>query len=70
MKVIYTESALADLDEIFDFITTNYPTLVGPVQRQSTSGTRRGNRGKSRILQQMIRHSSVTAEASLRGDGA
>jgi toxin ParE1/3/4 len=34
MKVIYTESALADLDEILNFITINYPTLVDPVQER------------------------------------
>jgi plasmid stabilization system protein ParE len=30
MKVVYTEDALRDLDEILTFIGTNYPTVVEP----------------------------------------
>jgi plasmid stabilization system protein ParE len=30
MKVVYTEDALRDLDEILEFIGANYPTVTAP----------------------------------------
>jgi addiction module RelE/StbE family toxin len=34
MKIAYTEAALADLDEIFEYLEYHYPTLVEPVQER------------------------------------
>ena len=31
MKVVWTESALADLDEILAYTAEHYPTLIGPL---------------------------------------
>jgi plasmid stabilization system protein ParE len=30
MKVVFTEDALRDLDEILQYISTNYPSVCGP----------------------------------------
>jgi plasmid stabilization system protein ParE len=30
MKIVYSETALADLDQIFEYLVSNHPTLVGP----------------------------------------
>jgi len=32
MKVVYTDEALHDLDEILTFITANYPTISAPFE--------------------------------------
>jgi plasmid stabilization system protein ParE len=37
MKIIFTETALSDLDEIFEYLASNYPTLVGPVEQRINS---------------------------------
>jgi len=34
MKVIYTDEALRDLDEILQYIASNYPTISAPPERQ------------------------------------
>jgi toxin ParE1/3/4 len=34
MRIVYTEAALADLDEIFEYLQSHYPTLVEPVQQR------------------------------------
>jgi toxin ParE1/3/4 len=34
MKIVYTEAALADLDEILEYLKSHYPTLVDPVQER------------------------------------
>ncbi len=34
MKVVWTESALADLDEILAYTAEHYPSLVGPLERR------------------------------------
>ena len=34
MKVVWTESALADLDEILAYTAEHYPTLIGPLERR------------------------------------
>ena len=41
MKVIYTDDALRDLDEILTFIETNYPTVVAPFIRRLRTIERR-----------------------------
>jgi toxin ParE1/3/4 len=37
MRIIFTETALSDLNQIFEYLTSNYPTLVGPVERRINS---------------------------------
>ena len=37
MKIIFTETALSDLIQIFEYLTSNYPTLVGPVEQRINS---------------------------------
>lgn len=32
MKVVFTDDALRDLDEIFHYISLNYPTVYGPFE--------------------------------------
>lgn len=34
MKVIYTDEALRDRDEILTFIDSNYPTVSAPLQKR------------------------------------
>jgi toxin ParE1/3/4 len=34
MKVVWTDAALADLDDILAFTAANYPTLVNSVERR------------------------------------
>lgn len=34
MKVVWTDSALADLDEILAYAAEHYPSLVGPLERR------------------------------------
>ena len=34
MKVVWTESALADLDEILAYTAANYPSLIEPLERR------------------------------------
>src|SRR5215470_7162535 len=41
MKVIYTDEALRDLDEILAFLAGNYPTLILPLQQRLRSIERR-----------------------------
>ena len=41
MKIIFTETALSDLDQIFEYLTSNYPTLVGPVEQRVQLGPSR-----------------------------
>ena len=33
-KVVFTQAALADLDEILEFTALNYPALVGPLEQR------------------------------------
>jgi hypothetical protein len=33
-KVVFSEAALADLDEILEFTEVNYPALVGPLEQR------------------------------------
>jgi plasmid stabilization system protein ParE len=44
VKVILTESAVRDLDEILAFIKTHYPTLVEPFERRFHAVTTRLSR--------------------------
>jgi plasmid stabilization system protein ParE len=37
MKIIFTETALTDLDEIFEYLASNYPTLVDSVEQRIDS---------------------------------
>jgi toxin ParE1/3/4 len=37
MRIIFTETALSDLNQIFEYLTSNYPTLVGPVEQRINS---------------------------------
>ena len=37
MKIIFTETALRDLDQIFEYLASNYPTLIGPVEQRIDS---------------------------------
>jgi toxin ParE1/3/4 len=37
MKIIFTETALTDLDEIFEYLASNYPTLVSSVEQRINS---------------------------------
>ena len=37
MKVVYTEPALADLDEIRTYLQSNYPNTAGPAERRIRS---------------------------------
>jgi toxin ParE1/3/4 len=37
MKVVWTEAALADLDDILTYTAENYPSLVGPVEKRIRS---------------------------------
>lgn len=37
MKIVFTETALSDLSQIFEFLASNYPTLVGPVEQRINS---------------------------------
>jgi plasmid stabilization system protein ParE len=41
MKVVYTEAATRDLDEILAFIKINYPALVEPFERRFRAVTTR-----------------------------
>jgi len=41
MKVVYTEDALRDLDEILTFIGANYPTVIEPFLRRLRTIERR-----------------------------
>jgi plasmid stabilization system protein ParE len=34
MKVVYTDDALRDLDEILVYITANYPTAYAPFEKR------------------------------------
>jgi plasmid stabilization system protein ParE len=34
MKVVFTDEALRDLDEILDFIATHYPKITLPFQQR------------------------------------
>jgi plasmid stabilization system protein ParE len=34
MRVVYTEAAIADLDDILAFLGTNHPSLVRPVEQR------------------------------------
>ena len=34
MKVVWTKSALADLDEILAYTAANHPALVGPIEQR------------------------------------
>jgi len=34
MKVVYTDAALADLDEILDYISSHYPTVYASFERR------------------------------------
>ncbi len=34
MKLVWTESALADLDEILAYAAEHYPSLIGPLERR------------------------------------
>jgi toxin ParE1/3/4 len=34
MKVVFTEAALADLDDILSFVGSNYPTLTTPIEER------------------------------------
>jgi len=34
MKVLYTDEALRDLDEILEFIELNYPTITAAFERR------------------------------------
>ena len=34
MRVVWTEAALADLDDILSYTATNYPTLVDSLERR------------------------------------
>jgi toxin ParE1/3/4 len=34
MKVVWTETALADLDEILAYTAEHYPSLIGPLERR------------------------------------
>jgi plasmid stabilization system protein ParE len=34
MKVVFTEAALADLDDILSFIASHYPTLATPIEER------------------------------------
>ncbi len=34
MKVIFTDEALRDLDEILEFLADNYPAVSGPFQKR------------------------------------
>ena len=34
MKVVYTDEALRDLDEILTYITANYPTAYAPFEKR------------------------------------
>ena len=34
MKVVFTEDALRDLDEILHYISTNYPSVYGPFEKR------------------------------------
>jgi len=48
MKVIYTDEALRDLDEILTFIDSNYPAASAPLQKRfHTVEQRIGKRPKS-----------------------
>jgi toxin ParE1/3/4 len=37
MKIIFTEAALSDLNQTFEYLTSNYPTLVRPVEQRIDS---------------------------------
>lgn len=41
MKVVYTDEALRDLDEVLTFIATNYPTVSAPFQKRLQTIERR-----------------------------
>jgi plasmid stabilization system protein ParE len=34
MKVVFTDDALRDLDEIFEFISAHYPAVYGPFEKR------------------------------------
>ena len=44
MKVIYTDEALRDLDEILAFIELNYPTLLAAFEKRLRSVEQRIDR--------------------------
>jgi len=41
MKVIFTDTALGELGEIFEYLSSNYPTLVGPLEQRIEAVLRR-----------------------------
>ncbi len=41
MKVIYTDEALRDLDQILTFLASNYPSITGGFQKRLRSVERR-----------------------------
>lgn len=41
MKVIYTDAALRDLEEILEFLAANYPAVCGPFQKRICAIERR-----------------------------
>ena len=42
MKVVFTQDALRDLDEILQYISTNYPGVYGPFENESQCPVYRG----------------------------
>jgi toxin ParE1/3/4 len=41
MRVIFTDEALSDLNEILEFLADNYPTVCGPFQKRLRAIERR-----------------------------
>ena len=37
MRIIFTETALKDLDQIFEYLASNYPKLIGAVEQRIDS---------------------------------
>jgi plasmid stabilization system protein ParE len=54
MKVIFTEAALADLDDVFSFLASNHPELVPAVEQRIRGVIARVARwpGSARIVEE------------------
>jgi toxin ParE1/3/4 len=37
MRIVFSETALADLDQIFKYLASNYPALIEPVEQRINS---------------------------------
>jgi plasmid stabilization system protein ParE len=75
MRIVFTDEALRDLDEILDFIAARYPTIASPFQQRlkdhfATHRQLAEKRGRSRVTSGCSRGPaySVSVQDILSGD--